>query len=119
MIGESILGSMDPTGSMERDLERTSPQAAAFLRISQDPDVKIDVLWNALIDHLQEYGEQLIDRGLDGVGMVEVWLALIEKEITPEDLTQLLDAVHDGTFKLEMLERRKLLLLARKALESR
>jgi hypothetical protein len=63
--------------------------------------------------------EQLNARGRDGAALEPVFIAFARHEISREDFDALYGEVWDGTFQPQMLERRKLLVLARKALAGR
>ncbi len=95
-----------------------NPAWAALDRGLDNPDIKADELWELALAQTLEYGEKLVDRGLDGAGFVEIYGALLHGEISSEDFTALLDSIDAGTFEPAMIERRKLLALARRALEA-
>jgi hypothetical protein len=63
--------------------------------------------------------EQLNACGRDGAALEPVFIAWVKHEISKEDFDALYGAVWDGIFQPQMLERRKLLALARQALATR
>jgi len=96
-----------------------NPAWAALERGLENPDIKADELWELALAQTLEYGEKLVDRGLDGAAFVDVYGALLHGEISSEDFRALLDAIEAGSYEPQQLERRKLIVLARRALASR
>jgi hypothetical protein len=89
-------------------------------RVARDPESATYeeqeiTLCAAAVDALQP----LLQRGRDEGAFFDVFAARVGQEITAEDFAALYGEIWNGTFEPAMLERRKLLTLARQALAAK